>query len=136
MGDIMSKKIGETISIILVSVFIILTIFDGDAGRQGALKGLLICGNIIIPSVFSFTFLSIFLSKTSLINYLSKFDKITCFLFNLSGYEFFIFFISLIGGYPCGIQLLNNAVADKKITEAELKKIEEAGIDKSLITNI
>jgi len=32
-------------------------------------------------------------------------------------------------------ETLEAVVADKKITEAELKKIEEAGIDKSLITN-
>lgn len=88
-------------ALILFSLLIFLVIIKPDIGKNAAIIGILLCGRVIIPSLFTFTVCILFIMKA-----LSggKKEKILIFLF------------SCLGGYPIGAKLLNNAVQGNKIS--------------------
>ncbi len=97
---------------------IILFLFKPENTALGALKGLSICAQIIIPSLFIFAVLGIFLISSNCLkelgNILSPLTKI---IFGLNGNLFLVFLISLIGGYPVGAKLLDNLAKNNEIDE-------------------
>lgn len=75
---------------------------SGDA-VEGAKRGLSICGNLIIPSLFPFFVLSFLLNDLGLPGYLGRlFEPITKTLFGVSGASASAFVIGVTGGYPLG----------------------------------
>lgn len=74
----------------------------------GALSGLKICSSVIIPALFPFTVCSVFFQKSGGLLWLgNKLDKFTTKLLKLSGTEFSVIFLSLIGGYPIGAKIID-----------------------------
>lgn len=89
---------------------------------KGAYSSLLLCGNVLIPSLFPFMFLSCFTIKSKISKYAEKiFGPIARILFKLPKSTGLAIFFSLIGGYPVGaksiITLYENNVIDKKTAE-------------------
>lgn len=107
-------------------IFIILIVFLAsfmltypDAAKNGAIAGLLICSNTIIPTLFPFTFCVLFITNAINTSKTVNSRCITHFLFGLTQEEFFILLLSFIGGYPTGAALINdysrnNSVSEKK----------------------
>ena len=116
------KKIKNAI-ILLTVITITVSIFAfSNQVKNGIVQGLITCANIIIPSLFPFAVISIFLTNSGLIFFLSKpLNKISNCIFKMNGYEFCIFILSLIGGYPIGATLLNQAVENKRISDNRSK---------------
>ena len=74
---------------------------------KGAINGLLLCGDVVIPSLFPFTVLALFLFKCGFTDYIERaLNKIANIIFRISGRNLTIFFISFIGGFPVGARLI------------------------------
>ena len=85
---------------------------------KGVIEGLNLCYNVIIPSLFPFTVVSLMLFEGNYISYLSQYlDKFTNKVFRLSGKNFCIYLVSLLGGYPVGAKLI-----EKSFLRGEINK--------------
>lgn len=98
----------------IFSVFLLgfLIITNPSVCTDGAITGILLCGKIIIPSLFPFTVCILFILKSGILNRLGFLNKFTLKIFGLSSQMFLIFLLSLIGGYPLGAKILNETEAD------------------------
>ncbi len=108
------KKTLSFIAVIFISFFAFLIILRPEICLKSTLSGILICGNVIIPSIYPFTFCVLFIKSSGALKLLKPFDFITKFLFHLSFYEFSLFLLSLLGGYPTGAKLLSGANIENK----------------------
>lgn len=97
-------------------LFIILIVAEPSICRNSAYKGLLLCGKIIIPSLFPFTMCVLFIMKSGVFEELTK-------SLGFNFYEIGIILLSFIGGYPIGAKLLNEAVKEKQITSERAAKM-------------
>ena len=88
---------------VCISLMIIL-ILKPENISSGIYDGIMICFNILIPSLFPFTVLSVFIINLGI---LEKFNKRPV-LFSCA-----IFFTSLIGGYPIGAKIIETANKNK-----------------------
>ena len=93
----------------VVIMLIILIVAEPQICRNSAYKGLLLCGRVIIPSLFPFTMCVLFILKSGIFEELSK-------ITGLNFYEFGVISLSFIGGYPIGAKLLNEAVKQNRIS--------------------
>ena len=100
-----TKYYGLLFSIIFI---IFMFVFPNDC-RQGAFKGIILCGRIIIPSLFPFTVCVSLLMRTGACDVISFLNPLTKKVFNLNATQFSIFLLSLIGGYPIGAKLIEEA---------------------------
>ena len=100
----------------------ILVITNPKVCTEGAVKGLLLSGRVIIPSLFPFTACVLFIMKSGGLNLLDFANPFTKRVFRLSPQQFSLMLLSFIGGYPVGGKLLNEAVKSGKISK------ENAGI--------
>lgn len=107
------------------AVFYIVLIFSyPKEAAKGGLNGLLICGEIIIPSLFPFMVASLFLNKSGIMYYIGKvINPITRALFNLSGEAAAVLLMSFIAGYPVGARLTNELYKTGKITHGEASRM-------------
>lgn len=78
---------------------LILMVINPTLCKDGAIYGLMLSSNVIIPSIFPFSVFVLFVLKCSFLGY-SRFS---------------LFLLSLIGGYPIGAKVLNNATELKRI---------------------
>ena len=108
-------KIRSLLLTVLIFLFGFLLIIMPDVGREGVTNGILLCGRVIIPSLFPFTMCVIFILNSAVINQLKFLSPVTKKLLGLNYYEFSLFLLSLVGGYPIGAKLLDEAVKNKVI---------------------
>jgi len=109
-----------------------LTIVHPKAAIGGISQGLLLCGNVLIPSLFPFLFLTTFLSTSRLGYFLTKpFEWIISVLFRIPKKAAFAALISFIGGYPSGAvairQLLDNNTIEKSTARRMILFCSNAG---------
>lgn len=103
--------------LILFTVAAICILGYASASSKGALRGLKLSSTIIIPSIFPFTVFTVFFQKSGGLFWIGKYiNKITVFLFGLTGTEFSVILISLLGGYPIGGKIINELYKSKSIT--------------------
>lgn len=107
------KKAINISAVLIIILFAFIIIIKPEICLKSALSGVLLCGNVIIPSIYPFGFCVLFLNNSGILNYMNKTDKITKKLFGLNYYEFSIFLISLIGGYPMGAKILASEKEEK-----------------------
>lgn len=109
----MSKKTGLTAAFASIGIFVL--IFDSKTALLGAKKGLDICLNALIPSLFPFFFLSILLTgavwrmKLSVLRPLGRLLRIP------HGSEPIVL-IGLLGGYPVGAQCVSQAYENGQLS--------------------
>lgn len=106
----MLKRTVNFLTVAFVLILASLIILKPFVCSTGALSGLLICGRVIIPSLFPFTICMLFIMRSGLLSKLCFLDKATKKFLGLDSYETGLVIISLIGGYPVGAKLLNNSV--------------------------
>ena len=91
---------------------------------SGARSGLILCGNIVIPSLFPFCVLALFCEKSGIIATVSRFlAPISSKIFHLSGEKFCVLIISCLAGYPVGSRMICSLYDGGNITEAEAKRM-------------
>ena len=108
------KKLISLITIIFVFGFIVLIIVNPALCRDGAINGILVCGRIIIPSLYPFTVCVLFLMKSGIVNRLDFITPVTVKILGINAREFIIMLFSFIGGFPVGAKLINECVASGK----------------------
>ena len=102
---------------LLFAVAAICILGSASASSQGALYGLKLSSAVIIPSIFPFTVFTVFFQKSGGLFWVGKaINKITGYLFGLTGIEFSVILISLLGGYPIGGKIINELYKSKSIT--------------------
>ncbi len=89
---------------------------DPAACKEGAAQGLALCGEVIIPSLFAFTACVLFLFKSGVLSCLRFADFLTKRIFHLPADLFALVLFSMVGGYPIGAKLLNEATAEKRLS--------------------
>lgn len=113
------KKVcaAKIISLISAAAFIILVIVNPKVCTDGAAKGLLLAGRVIIPSLFPFTACVLFIMKTGGLDLLGFAAPFTKKVFHISPELFSVMLLSFIGGYPVGAKLLNEAVKSGRLSK-------------------
>ena len=106
----------KIISVIAVLSFAVLIIIKPELCASGAAQGLLLSGRVLIPSLFPMTVCTMFIMGSGAFSGLKRVSHVTQKLFHLSSDEFITVILSLIGGYPVGAKLLNEAVREKRIS--------------------
>jgi len=115
-------------ALIFVSVFaflilIVLITVKPEICKNSAINGILLCGKVVIPSLFPFTACVLFITKSGIISRFNMLDRITEKIFGLSSYFFFLVLLSFLGGYPIGAKLLNEASNNKNISPEKAGKM-------------
>lgn len=101
----MFKKYSVKFAVLIITgLLLLIMIVDSDVCTQGVLKGLSVCVNVIIPSLFPFmvcvTVISGIISNAKI--------GITARLLS-------VFVFSLLGGYPIGCKMIDELVRQKNI---------------------
>ena len=97
--------------------------FPGQCA-QGAKRGLSFCGNILIPSIFPFLVLSVFVVKSGVSKALSRLlDPVTKRLFRLPGSAGATVLIGLTGGYPSGARGIKALLDSGEITQKQARRM-------------
>lgn len=101
------KITAVVLSLAIIFVCTILLIFSKECA-SGALEGIKMCINVLIPSLFPFMVAASFIVKSGISTTLGKpFKKIMKHLFGLSSCFAPVLLLSVIGGYPIGAKLCN-----------------------------
>ncbi len=117
-------KIRYIIGGIFAILIIVLFIMFPDSMIMGATKGMLICSDVIIPSLFPFSAICIFMFNTNIIKMLERIiNPLTKGIFKLTGQEFCIMLMSFLGGFPVGATLINKLVIQKAITKNKAEQM-------------
>ena len=119
------KKRYINIVIILVCIFFLIEFF---INRRLVFDTVSFSLNIwvssIIPSLFPFFVISDILNSYNAINYIPNFIKrIFKRLFNISNNALFIFFISMLSGFPSNARNIKNLYIDNKISKEEAEHL-------------
>lgn len=121
--DTMKRHFFRYIISIIILMFIAFLLIEPQICSKGIANGILLCGRVIIPSLFPFTVSSLFLIKTQNLVNLKVLNKFTTVVFSLPLDLFLIMLFSFIGGYPIGAKLLNESVIQKKISPKQAGKM-------------
>lgn len=85
--------------------------------QVGIKKGLMLCANNVIPSLFLFTAVGLFISYSGVGSALGRIiSPVTKVLFGLKGDAATVLLLSVVSGYPVGARLLNSLYKDGRIT--------------------
>lgn len=112
----MKKRFWTLLTVILFCLLIFIIISNPDITSKGSANGIMLSGKIIIPSLFPFSVCVLYIMKSGVMNCLNFLTPITKKIFNLNGQCFGIFILSMIGGYPLGAKLLNEAIETNQIS--------------------
>lgn len=101
----------------------ILVSFSGRA-RDGAVTGLALAQNTIIPSLLPLLMIFLIIMKTGAKDVLSKcFGFISTYIFNLPMVTFPAIFFGMTGGYPTGALLTNELLLSGEIDEKQARRL-------------
>jgi len=109
-------KVMTPFPVILIVLLMIFMLSFPDICKAAAIKGIIICGQVIIPTLFPFTFCVLFIVNSNTV-FLKSINKTMFKLFRLSTEEFTVMILSVIGGYPTGAKLISKLYDDKLISE-------------------
>lgn len=121
-----AKKL--TLRHIFISIFSILPVVvlfkNTSSAKTGILKGLMLCGEVLIPSLFLFSVISYFLFSTPILALISTIcDKFSKAVFKLSGKEFAVMLFSFIAGYPIGASITNELLKTKQTDQKTAQRM-------------
>lgn len=108
------NKIIKMLSFITATFLIILIIIFPDISNKGVSRGLVISANVIIPSMFPFMVCVLMIIKSGVMVNNALVKKFLHYVFGHNFNMFFVFVLSMLGGYPVGARLINE-MYDKKI---------------------
>ena len=106
------KKTFKAIKIlpsVLVLMLGILLILNPVTCRENVAKAIIICGRVLIPSLFPFGVCVLFILKSDAVKRINPL--------------LLIFIFSLLGGYPMGAKLINEEVLSKRLDRENAEKM-------------
>ena len=117
------KKIPLLISSIIAVIILLLLAFAPQYSISGAKKGLLLCGEILIPSFFPFLVFAGFLIESGLPRVIGKlFSPLTKLLFKLPGSSASAFAVGILAGYPVGAKFVAGLYKKGLLTKSEAER--------------
>lgn len=94
------------------------------AVTSGVTEGLQICFYVILPSLFPFMVLSTYIIKSNIFKFTYKIlTPISRILFRQSACAVPVIIMSMIGGFPIGIKMVNNLLNDGAINEKQAQRL-------------
>ncbi len=119
----MKNKKNIIISVIIL-LLIIFLILDPPKYIIAAEKGLILWGKIIFPSLLPFFFLTKLITELGAMQSLTRiFAKPMYKLYRSPGISGYIFFMSILSGYPMGAKLISDYYEKKLITKEEVVRM-------------
>lgn len=116
-------KIGIIAKALAVFAVCALIIVFSDSCSKGALNGISLCLNVLIPSLFPFMAVASFIVKSGLSQKIGKpLGGITKKLFGLSGCFAPVILLSMLGGYPVGAKGISELEKCGAATKREAEK--------------
>ena len=111
------------ITLIIFTLFSLLLLYPAIAA-DGIKKGLSVCLETIIPSLFPFILLTNLAYDAGIFDIFSKkADRITGFLFSLNGAALPIIIMSFIGGYPIGAAMIEKSFERGELSSSQAKRM-------------
>ena len=94
-----------------------------ESCSKGALNGISLCLNVLVPSLFPFMAASSFIVKSGLAQKIGKpLGKITKALFGLSGSFAPVIMLSVLGGYPVGAKGISELAKSGTVSQKKAQK--------------
>ncbi len=121
------KKAINFIIILSVLGFSFLILFNPKACIDATAYGLVLCGRVLIPSLFPFTFCVLFILNSNILSAFKFSDNFLKKLFGMDSNLFSVFLLSLVGGYPIGAKLIAESGTNKQTSQAMLNYCVNAG---------
>ena len=104
--------------------FLLLLLFDPAPALEGARRGLSLCGETVIPSLFPFLVLSGFIIQFGLAERLGRWmETATRLLFRLPGCAGTALILGAVGGYPVGAGAVGELRRRGLLSEAEAERL-------------
>lgn len=105
--------------VILISLFAFLLVLKPEICKNSIANSIILCSRVLIPSLFPFSVCVLFIMKSGIIDKIKFLSPVTERIFGLSVEAFSIMLLSMLGGYPIGAKLINNALSDGQLTEKD-----------------
>lgn len=119
----MKLKIIDKITVLLILFCIGMIILNPQTAKSSVISGLMLCSNVVIPSLFPFTVCVLMLMNTEFNILFRPIEKFTQKLFDLNSYEFSLLILSMLGGYPIGAKLISKSYEKKEISEDKAQNL-------------
>ncbi len=117
------KHVIKIVKIISVIIFALISAICSENISESIVNSINICINVIIPSMFIFMVISTYILSSGLYKIIfSPLHYVLKKILKLDNELFSIFLLSLIGGYPIGVQLLNGLISQNKNYSAIAEK--------------
>ena len=117
-------KLKKVTVVFLAIIGTVTVILCSDTLKQGVKTALSLCSGSVIPSLFLFTALALFIAKSYVSETLGKvFSILFRPILGLSAKESTAFLLSCLAGYPVGAKLLDSLYRDGKITRPKALKM-------------
>ncbi len=118
-----SNKIPLYITSVIASILLIALVVAPQYSMIGAKNGLLLCGEILIPSFFPFLVFAGFLIESGLPKMVGKlFDPLFKLLFKLPGSTASAFIVGILAGYPVGAKFVAGLYQKGLLTKSEAER--------------
>ena len=108
---------------LLSIAFIAVLLFYTSTYNQSVTDGLNACGNVLVPSLFPFLFLSTFIVESDCLSIITKRLGIVSRILGISKNGILALILCLIGGFPVGAKTVSTLYREKKISYDEAKKL-------------
>ncbi len=99
------------------------TMYNNKEIAEGIKKGMALCSDSVIPSLFIFTIICIFMVSAELLKNNKIVDFISLIIFGTKGEIGAITLLSLVSGYPVGGALINELYLSRKINRESAQKM-------------
>lgn len=121
----MKKKVSfvNTAFLGLIVILAALTVTESETFKNGAASGIILCTQVVIPSLFPFTVCILFIQKSSVTESFNFLSPITYKVLGVPAPLFVVMIFSMVGGYPIGAKLLNDLVKSESITPKDASKM-------------
>lgn len=103
------KSLSKLLALLLFLGFATLLFYFPAQASTGVQNGLSLCSSVVLPALFPFTVAAVFLQHSGLLTPKNTAFHKRKYRFLLSPAEGAIFALSVLGGYPVGARLLENA---------------------------
>ncbi len=121
MGFVRKAARFLAVGVILGLAFLIIAL--PQTAITGGVRGTLLCGRVIIPSLFPFTMCVLFIIKCGIVTAVRPIDKAILKIFGINSREFSVFLLSLVAGYPVGAKLLSECCQNGEIGKENAEKM-------------
>ncbi|MBR5134009.1 MAG: sporulation protein, partial [Clostridia bacterium] len=99
-------------------------LWGGQAAATGVKRGLSLCGQLLIPSLFPFMILADFFIRSGLADSVGRrVDRAMRVLFGFSGCAAAAIVISMLGGYPAGALAVDRLVEQGELDRTTAKRL-------------